>query len=66
MLSGAWMAQLVKCPTPGFSSGNDLMVHGFKPHTGLCAGSAEPAWDSLSPSFCPSLMLCLSPSLKNK
>ena len=35
---GAWMAQLVKPPTPGFSSGHDLAG---LPHIGLC----EPTWD---------------------
>ena len=42
------MAQLVKRPTLGFSSGHDLTVHEFEPRTGLCADSVEPAWDSLS------------------
>ena len=28
-----------------------LTVHEFKPHIGLCADSAEPAWVSLSPSL---------------
>ena len=31
-----------------FSSGHDLKVYGFEPHTGLFADSAEPALDSLS------------------
>ena len=37
-------------------------LHGIKPRIGLCAGSAEPAWDSLSPSLStpPSLVLSLS------
>ena len=30
--------------------------HGSEPHIGLCAGGAESAWDSVSPS------LCLSPA----
>ena len=34
--------------TLGFSSCCDLIVHGFKPHVGLPADSAESAWDSLS------------------
>ena len=54
------MAQLVKRLTLGFSSGHDLIVPKFKPHFELCADSAEPAWDSLSPSLSASL------SLKNK
>ena len=28
---GAWVAQSVKPPSLTFSSGHDLMVHGFKP-----------------------------------
>ena len=37
---------------------------GFKPHVGLCAGSTEPAWDSLSPPFlCPSPTHAFSLSL---
>ena len=66
---GAWMAQLVKCPTVGFSPGQDLMVHGFKPCIRLCADSVETAWDSVS-SLCPppllTLSLSLSLSFKNK
>ena len=42
------MAQSVKCPTLGFSSGHDLMVREFKPRIGLGADSAEFPWDSLS------------------
>ena len=35
---------------------------GIEPHIGLCAGSAKPAWDSLSPSLgaLPPPMLSLS------
>ena len=43
--------------TLDFGSGRDLMVREFKPHVGLRAVSAEPAWDSLS------LPLSLWPSL---
>ena len=64
------MAQLVKCPTRDFGSGHDFMAHDIKPRVGLCANSAELAWDSLSPfSLCPSptcapsLSLSLSLSL---
>ena len=42
-----WVAQLVKRLTIGFGSGHDCTVSGFKPHTGLHAGSVEPAFDSL-------------------
>ena len=42
------MAQSVKRPTLDLGSGHDLTVREFELHVGLCAGSAEPAWDSLS------------------
>ena len=45
---GAWAALSVKRPTLDFGSGDDLTVRGFEPRVGLCADSAEPAWDSLS------------------
>ena len=58
------MTQLVKCPTLGFSSGRGFTVCEFKPLIGLCTGSAEPAWDSLSPlALFPSLTHGLSLSL---
>ena len=57
-----WVAQPVKHPTLGFGSGHDLTVHEFEPHTGLCAESTEPAWDSLSPSPSASPLLAVSPS----
>ena len=64
---GAWVAQSVKHPTLGFSLGHELTVCEFKPYLGLCADSAEPAWDSLSFSLSlslpPSLPLPLFPSL---
>ena len=50
------MAQSVKQPTLGFGSGHDLMVCEFEPHAGLCADSAEPAWDSLSTLSVPPLL----------
>ena len=37
------MAQLVKCPTPDFSSGHDLTGHEIKPNVGLGADYVEPA-----------------------
>ena len=44
----------------GFGSGHDLAVREFQPHVGLRTDSAEPAWDSLSPSASPNLCrLCL-------
>ena len=45
------MAQLVERLTLDLGPGHDLMVHEFKPSVGLCAGSAGPAWDFLSPSL---------------
>ena len=45
------MVQLVKHPTLDFGSGHDPGFCGFKPHVGLCADIAEPAWDSLPPSL---------------
>ena len=49
------MAQLVKHPTLDFGSGRDLTVREIEPQAGLCADSAELAWDSLSPALCVSL-----------
>ena len=57
------MAQWVKLPTLGFSSGHDLMVHGFELHIGLHTDSAEPALDSLSLPFSLPLPCSLSLSL---
>ena len=61
---GTWVAQLVKHPTLNFSSGHDLRVCGFEPRIGLCADSAEPAWDSLSLPLSLPLPCLLSLSLK--
>ena len=52
------MAQSVKRPTLDSGAGHDLVVCEFEPRTGLCADSAEPAWDSLS--LCPSPARVLS------
>lgn len=41
------MAQLVKHLAPDFGSGYDMVCE-FRPCVRLCAGDAEPAWDSLS------------------
>ena len=40
---GAWMAQSVKHPTLGVSSGHDLTLRGIKPRLGLHVDSVEPA-----------------------
>ena len=61
---GAWVAQSVRRPTLGFSSGPDLPVCEFEPHVGL--HTVEPAWDSLSLSLSLSLCLCLSKKKKKK
>ena len=45
------MAQSVECLTLDFGSGHDLAVRGFEPLIGLCADSAESAWDSFSSSL---------------
>ena len=69
---GAWVAHLVKWPTLDLGSGHDLMVCEIEPNVGLCAGSVEPAWDSLFLSLSLSLSLsappplALSVSFKNK
>ena len=41
IFGGAWVVQLAKCPTLDLGPGQELRVR-------LCAGSAEPVWDSLS------------------
>ena len=64
---GAWMAQTVKCPALDLSSGHDRTICEFKPHVRLCTDGVEPAWDSASPSLCPSPACALSLSLsRNK
>ena len=52
---GAWIAQSVKHPTAARVMISQFV--GLSPRLGLCADSAEPAWDSLSPSFSVSLSL---------
>ena len=42
----------LKFPTSDSGSGHDLAVHEIEPHIRLCADSAEPAWESPSPSLC--------------
>ena len=62
------MAQSVEHPTLGFVSGHDPTICELEPRVGLCADSAEPASDSVSPSFSapPLLTLSLSLSKVNK
>ena len=61
---GAWVAQLVKCPTPAQVLISQLV--GSSPASGsvLMPRSLQPASDSVSPSLSlpphPPLMLCLS------
>ena len=57
---GAWVAQSVKHPTPGFSSGPDLTVREFQPRVGLWADSTELARDPLSFSLSAPPLLTLS------
>ena len=52
---GAWVAQLVKRLTLGFSSGHDLTMWEFEPRLRVRADSMEPAWGSVS------LLCALSP-----
>ena len=56
---GAWGAQSIKPRTLGFGSGHDLTVREFEPCIGLFTDSAEPAWESVTPSLCPSPTLSL-------
>ena len=46
---GAWVAQLVECPTLDFGSGHDLRVMRSNPMSG-CTLGMESAWGSLSSS----------------
>ena len=48
---GAYMAQLIECPTLDLGSDHDPKVCEIKPCIWLCTGSVEPAWDSFSPSL---------------
>ena len=42
------MAQLLKRLALGLGSGHDLTVCGTDPRAGLCIGSMDPGWDSVS------------------
>ena len=64
---GTWVAQSVMHPTLDFGSGHDLTVLEFKPCIRLCIDSAEPTWDFVYLSLCPSLACYLSLKInKNK
>ena len=63
---GTWVAQWLSLVLFDLGSGHDLTVHEFKPHIGLSADGAEPAWDSVLLSAPPLLVLSISLSLKNK
>ena len=54
-----WVGQSMEHLTLDFSSGHDFRVREMEPHMGLCADSAEPAWNSLSQSL-SALSLTLS------
>ena len=55
------MAQSVKHQTLDLGSSHGLfMVLEFELHLGPCTDSAEPAWDSLSPSLSAPPQLCHS------
>ena len=61
------MVHSVKHLIPDFGSDHDLTIHEFKPSIGLCADSAEPAWDSVTLSLPLSHLLSLSQNKpKNK
>ena len=62
---GTWVAQSVECLTLDLSSGHDLTLREVEPCIGLCPDGTEPAWDSVSPSLCP-FLLVLSLSKINK
>ena len=51
------MVQSTKCLTLDPGVGHDLIVHGFEACIGLCTDGMEPAWDSVSPSLCPYLLV---------
>ena len=55
------MAESIKHLTLHLGSGHDLTICGIEPRVYHCAGSAEPAWDCLSPllSALPPLVLSL-------
>ena len=61
---GTWVAQSVKHLILDCGSAHDLRVHRFEPCIRLCADTAEPAWDSLSPSLSAPPLLALSLPLK--
>ena len=67
---GAWVAQLVKCPTSAQVMISQFVSSSLASGSVPTAQSLKPALDSVSPSLCSSptysLSLSLSLSLKNK
>ena len=63
---GAWVAQLVKCPTLDFGSGHDLRVHEIEPCIGLCTDSPQPVFLFLSLSVSLSSLRLSPPVLSLK
>ena len=60
-----WLPQLsVWLLISAQGSGHDLTVRELEPRIGLCAGSAGPAWDPLSPSLSAPPLLSHTHSLK--
>ena len=66
IFGGAWVAQLVKLLTLGFSSGHDLTICKMEPHIRLCMDSPEPAWDIFFLFLSFSLSLSLRTNISKK
>ena len=60
------MAHSVKRLTLDLGSGHDLTVCEFEPRIRHWADGAEPAWDSVAPSLCPSPACALSLEINSK
>ena len=58
-MRSAWVAQSVKRLILVFGLDHDLTVCEFKPHVGLCADNAVPAWVSLPVSLSGPPLLAL-------
>ena len=55
-----WLSRLGVRLTLDLGLCDDLMVREFEPCIGLCTDDTERAWDSVSPSLCPSPTCALS------